>query len=839
MGFVHHEEAAVLLFQGHESGHVGNVAVHAVYALDDDQHLGKMRAVDLQNVFQRFGIVVGEGLGNGPAQTAALLDGVVGQRVVNDQVAPAAEIAHHRHVGGMPAYADQRILGVLPVGDFPLQFLIQAFFACQQAAAAGAGAVPVDGGLGGLLDLLAAAHAHIVVAAEVEYLLPGHQAGVLQRRIVADEVGVAVAGGVQSLLPSGEDLIFRRVLETSDGRDRPVFVRLILRHAVQVIPDHPGQIVHRGTLAVFLGGEHHAKLLLHLEGNRQYLQAVAAQIVDEMLVVAETAFLYVQRFGVEPADGAADLAVLVGCAAVRGFLLFILRLRRAAQGQLPAGQPVLGDQVPKGDALHLDAVDHGQIVRGDQHPGQPLHGGQFSVALGHLAPQGFHGLCVVIAAAHAHHQRNILVMLIPAGLLQAQHRVLTHVFQPGEGLFQLVRVYVFAGFIDDDFLAAALHKHPVAPLQPDDVAGGIPAALQRVRGKHLPLVKPACVDGLAANEHLAPADAAGFRLLQAVLHAAQRLAHGTADPLFQALAHFHTGDGGFRHAEAADGVIAQRVEQLQLFLRRVASAQDDALDLRAQQVFRYAAEEDLLREPQARFRRDTLQIQAEIFGRGEPCPLQAALSGYLFAQRGAEIVGQKRNGHDQLRLEAAGGFQNGLGRAVPQVDGGIPQKAAPEQIDHEAQHVMEGEERQRTAVFLLHDAAIFLIDQLGIEHLFGDGLAVVDENFALTGGAAGTQGHAAAEGAAAKAILRFGGRLLRQRGKVQRFHVFRKAAPPLGDERMTIGLLQKPQGRFVGACRVDQKGVVTGEDHAPEQGKPFPAGIHRNGDIAFSGEGTA
>ena len=119
VGFIHHQEAAVLLFQGHKGGHVGDVAVHAVRALDDDQHLGEMRSVYLQDVFQRLGVIVGEGLGNGPAQPAALLDGVVRQRIVDDQIALAAEIAYHRYVGGVPADTDQRVLGVLPVGDFP------------------------------------------------------------------------------------------------------------------------------------------------------------------------------------------------------------------------------------------------------------------------------------------------------------------------------------------------------------------------------------------------------------------------------------------------------------------------------------------------------------------------------------------------------------------------------------------------------------------------------------------------------------------------------------------------------------------------------------------------
>ena len=352
-------------------------------------------------------------------------------------------------------------------------------------------------------------------------------------------------------------------------------------------------------------------------------------------------------------------------------------------------------------------------------------------------------------------------------------------------------------------------------------------------------MQAAGVNGFAPHQHFAPANPAAFLILQAVFHAAQGLAHGAADPLLQPLAHLHAGDGGLRHAEAADGVIAKSVEQLQLLLRRVAAAQNDALDLRAQHAFGNAAEEDLLRQPQARLRRDPLQVQAEILRRGEQRPFQAALPGHLLAQGGAEVVGQKRHGHHQLRLEAAGGFDDGRGGAVPQVDVGIAQKAAPQQIDHEAQHVMEGQKRQRTAVGFFYNAAVFLIDQLGVEHLLGDGFAVVDEDLALARGAAGAQGHALAERAGAETVLRFGGRLLRQRGEIQRLNGFRQAAPPLGDNGVTVGLPQKPQSRIVGAGRVDQQGVVAGEDHAPEQGEPLLARVHGDGDITLLRKGPA
>ena len=167
-----------------------------------------------------------EGLGGRAAEPAALLDGVVRQRVVHDQVVLAAEVAHERHVGGVPADQHQRVLGVLPVGDFLLQLLVQLLFARQQAAAAGAGAVFVDRVLGGFHHLGSAAHARVVVGAEVEHLVPVHDAGVPQRGFVADEVGVVSAQSAQAFDALLKGDVLGRVLKPFDGLYR--LVRLAL-----------------------------------------------------------------------------------------------------------------------------------------------------------------------------------------------------------------------------------------------------------------------------------------------------------------------------------------------------------------------------------------------------------------------------------------------------------------------------------------------------------------------------------------------------------------------------------------------------------------------------------
>ena len=56
---------------------------------------------------------------------------------------------------------------------------------------------------------------------------------------------------------------------------------------------------------------------------------------------------------------------------------------------------------------------------------------------------------------------------------------------------------------------------------------------------------------------------------------------------------------------------------------------------------------------------------------------------------------------------------------------------------------------------------------------------------------------------------------------------------------MTVRLPQQAQGRLVGAGRVDQQGVVAGEDHAPEQGEPLLARVHGDGDITLLRKGPA
>ncbi|MCY1521775.1 hypothetical protein D9M68_566020 [compost metagenome] len=61
MGFVDHQEGAMALLDFDEAGQVGVVPVHAVDAFQHDQDAFELAPLVLQDVVQRFPVVVGEG----------------------------------------------------------------------------------------------------------------------------------------------------------------------------------------------------------------------------------------------------------------------------------------------------------------------------------------------------------------------------------------------------------------------------------------------------------------------------------------------------------------------------------------------------------------------------------------------------------------------------------------------------------------------------------------------------------------------------------------------------------------------------------------------------------
>ncbi len=87
---------------------VGVVAVHAVDALDGDQHAAIAVADAGEQRVERAPVVVGEAAAGRAGEPRALEDRVVGQDVVDDQVARAHQVADRRDVGRVPGDEDDR-----------------------------------------------------------------------------------------------------------------------------------------------------------------------------------------------------------------------------------------------------------------------------------------------------------------------------------------------------------------------------------------------------------------------------------------------------------------------------------------------------------------------------------------------------------------------------------------------------------------------------------------------------------------------------------------------------------------------------------------------------------
>jgi hypothetical protein len=128
----------------------------------DDEHLGVAAALRAQHAFQRLRVVVREGLGGRAAEAAALLDGVVGQPSYTIRSFLPQKLPTSVTLVECPPTSTRQSSACFQSRQFAFQLLMQLLLARQQAAAAGAGAVLVDGGLGGLHHLGAAAHACVL-----------------------------------------------------------------------------------------------------------------------------------------------------------------------------------------------------------------------------------------------------------------------------------------------------------------------------------------------------------------------------------------------------------------------------------------------------------------------------------------------------------------------------------------------------------------------------------------------------------------------------------------------------------------------------------------------------
>ena len=93
-----------------EPRQIGKVAVHAVDAFDGDQHAAILVPQFAQQLIERLPIVVRERPPPCAGKNRTLHDAVVGQRVVQDQIAGAEQVADRRFVGRVAADEDDRRL---------------------------------------------------------------------------------------------------------------------------------------------------------------------------------------------------------------------------------------------------------------------------------------------------------------------------------------------------------------------------------------------------------------------------------------------------------------------------------------------------------------------------------------------------------------------------------------------------------------------------------------------------------------------------------------------------------------------------------------------------------
>src|SRR5690606_33235729 len=107
------------------------VAVHAVDTLDDDHRAAVFAPHFGQHALAGGRVVVGERAALGSGEDAALHQAVVGQLVVQDQVARVHQVADGGLVGRVAADKADRRLGTYELGNGVFQLTMNGLFAAD------------------------------------------------------------------------------------------------------------------------------------------------------------------------------------------------------------------------------------------------------------------------------------------------------------------------------------------------------------------------------------------------------------------------------------------------------------------------------------------------------------------------------------------------------------------------------------------------------------------------------------------------------------------------------------------------------------------------------------
>ena len=284
VGLVHHQERLVPLGDPDELRQVGEVAVHAVDALDHHEH-APILATDLgEELLGSVEIVVRERPAAGPGEHGTLQETVVGERVVEHEVAGADDVADHRLVRRMAADKRDRVFRAHEPGDFPLELLVDHLLARHEPACRHARAVAIERRLRGERHLRLTRHAEIVVGGPAHHLAAADLRAVGGQALVDAEVGVFEAGVPhhREVLLEGPDL--REVFDAERvARDiRNHFRRLGPLGAVErhVVENCLGHLAAGLDLRQHLLGEPAAERLLEAGHDLHALERVEAQLDD-------------------------------------------------------------------------------------------------------------------------------------------------------------------------------------------------------------------------------------------------------------------------------------------------------------------------------------------------------------------------------------------------------------------------------------------------------------------------------------------------------------------------------------------------------------------------------
>ena len=164
------QHRAVLRLDVDKAREVGKVAVHAVDALDGDEDAPEAVADAREQRVERAPVVVRESAAGRARKPRALQDRVVGEDVVDDEVARTHQVPDRRDVGRVPRDEDDRRGRAEKCGERAFELAMDLLFAGDEAARTRAGAVAIDRGLRRGSDGRVVRHADIVVGAEVRQL---------------------------------------------------------------------------------------------------------------------------------------------------------------------------------------------------------------------------------------------------------------------------------------------------------------------------------------------------------------------------------------------------------------------------------------------------------------------------------------------------------------------------------------------------------------------------------------------------------------------------------------------------------------------------------------------